>query len=95
VYCHGTRRKLSFSLGQYTTVFQAEVYVQNARAHTHTHKMRFVVQVSTMGGGLPDLLDDCCCKFLFRSSVISSMGVRSTSIPDVLKGTKKFLVGMA
>jgi hypothetical protein len=26
VYCHRTRRKLSFSLGQYTTVFQAEVY---------------------------------------------------------------------
>jgi hypothetical protein len=27
VYCHGRRQKLSFSLGQYTTVFQAEVYV--------------------------------------------------------------------
>jgi hypothetical protein len=26
VYCYGTRQKLSFSLGQYTTVFQAEVY---------------------------------------------------------------------
>jgi hypothetical protein len=26
VYCHGSRRKLSFSLGRYTTVFQAEVY---------------------------------------------------------------------
>jgi hypothetical protein len=26
VYCHGTRQELSFSLGQYTTVFQAEVY---------------------------------------------------------------------
>jgi hypothetical protein len=26
VYCHGTRQKLSFSLGQYTKVFQAEVY---------------------------------------------------------------------
>jgi hypothetical protein len=26
VYCYGTRRRLSFSLGQYTTVFQAEVY---------------------------------------------------------------------
>jgi ribonuclease HI len=26
VYCDGTRWKLSFSLGQYTTVFQAEVY---------------------------------------------------------------------
>jgi hypothetical protein len=26
VYCCGTGRKLIFSLGQYTTVFQAEVY---------------------------------------------------------------------
>jgi hypothetical protein len=26
VHCHGTRRKCSFSLGQYTVVFQAEVY---------------------------------------------------------------------
>jgi hypothetical protein len=26
VYCDGTRRKLSFSLGQYITVFHAEVY---------------------------------------------------------------------
>jgi hypothetical protein len=25
VYCYGTRLKLNFSLGQYTTVFQAEV----------------------------------------------------------------------
>jgi hypothetical protein len=32
VYCHGKRRKLSFSLGQYTTVFQAEVYAIMARA---------------------------------------------------------------
>jgi ribonuclease HI len=32
VYCHGTRRKLSLSLGQYTTVFQAEVYVIKACA---------------------------------------------------------------
>jgi hypothetical protein len=32
VYSHGTRRKLSFSLGQYTTVFQAEVYAIKARA---------------------------------------------------------------
>jgi hypothetical protein len=32
VYCHGTRRKLSFSLGQYTTVFQAEVYAIKACA---------------------------------------------------------------
>jgi ribonuclease HI len=32
VYCDGTRRKLSFSLGQYTTVFQAEVYAIKACA---------------------------------------------------------------
>jgi hypothetical protein len=32
VYCDGTRRKLSFSLGQYTTVFQAEVYAINPMA---------------------------------------------------------------
>jgi hypothetical protein len=32
MYCHGTRRKLSFSLGQYKTVFQAEVYVIKACA---------------------------------------------------------------
>jgi ribonuclease HI len=31
-YCNGTRRKLSFSLGQYTTVFQAEVYAIKACA---------------------------------------------------------------
>jgi ribonuclease HI len=30
VYCHGTRRKFSFSLGQYTTVFQTEVYAIKA-----------------------------------------------------------------
>jgi hypothetical protein len=30
VYCYGTRWKLSFSLGQYTTVFQAEVYAIKA-----------------------------------------------------------------
>jgi hypothetical protein len=28
--CHGTRRKLSFSLGQHTTVFQTEVYTIKA-----------------------------------------------------------------
>jgi hypothetical protein len=32
VYCHGTRRKLSFILGQYTTVFQAAVYTIKASA---------------------------------------------------------------
>jgi hypothetical protein len=31
VYCYGTGRKLSFSLGQYTTVLQAEVYAIKAR----------------------------------------------------------------
>jgi hypothetical protein len=30
VYCYETGRKLSFSLGQYTTVFQAEVYAIKA-----------------------------------------------------------------
>ena len=30
VYCYGMRQKLSFSLGQYTTVFQAEVYAIKA-----------------------------------------------------------------
>jgi long-subunit fatty acid transport protein len=30
VYCYGTGWKLSFSLGQYTTVFQAEVYAMKA-----------------------------------------------------------------
>jgi ribonuclease HI len=30
VYCYGTRQKLSFSTGQYTTVFQAEVYAIKA-----------------------------------------------------------------
>jgi ribonuclease HI len=30
VCCHGTRRKLSFSLRQHTTVFQAEVYAIKA-----------------------------------------------------------------
>jgi hypothetical protein len=29
VYCHGTSRKLSVSLGKYTTVFQREVYTIN------------------------------------------------------------------
>jgi ribonuclease HI len=31
MYCNGTRRKLSFGFGQYTTVFQAEVYAIKAR----------------------------------------------------------------
>jgi hypothetical protein len=30
VYVHGTRQKFSFSLGQYTTVFQATVYAIKA-----------------------------------------------------------------
>jgi hypothetical protein len=32
VYCDRTRQKLSFSLGQYTTIFQAEVYAIKACA---------------------------------------------------------------
>jgi hypothetical protein len=32
VYCEGTRRKRSFSLGRYTTVFQAELYAIKACA---------------------------------------------------------------
>jgi ribonuclease HI len=32
MYCHGTRRELSFSLGQYTIVFQAEVHAIKACA---------------------------------------------------------------
>jgi hypothetical protein len=32
VYCHGTWRTFCFSLGQYTTVFQAEVYAIKACA---------------------------------------------------------------
>jgi hypothetical protein len=32
VYCHGKKRKVSFSLGQYTTVFDAEVYFIKACA---------------------------------------------------------------
>jgi hypothetical protein len=32
VYCYGTGRKLRFSLGHYTTVFQAEVYAIKACA---------------------------------------------------------------
>jgi ribonuclease HI len=32
VYCYGTRQRLSFSLGQYKTVFQAEVYAIKACA---------------------------------------------------------------
>jgi hypothetical protein len=32
VYCHRTRRKLSFSLGKYIAVFQAEVYAIKACA---------------------------------------------------------------
>jgi hypothetical protein len=30
VYCHASRQKLSFGLGSYTTVFQAEVYAFKA-----------------------------------------------------------------
>jgi hypothetical protein len=30
MYCNGTERKLSFSLGRYTTVFQADIYAIKA-----------------------------------------------------------------
>jgi hypothetical protein len=38
VYCYGTRWRLSFSLGQYTTVFQAEVYAIKACADKNTDR---------------------------------------------------------
>jgi hypothetical protein len=38
VYCHGTRKKLSFSLGQYTTVFQTEVYVIKTYTVQNLHR---------------------------------------------------------
>jgi hypothetical protein len=38
VYCHGTRKKLSFDLGRYTTVFQAEVYAIKACAAENIDK---------------------------------------------------------
>jgi ribonuclease HI len=38
VYCYGTRLKHSFSLGQYTTVFQAEVYVIKACADANMNR---------------------------------------------------------
>jgi hypothetical protein len=37
MHCHGTRRKLSFSLEQYTAVFQAEVYAIKACAVENLH----------------------------------------------------------
>jgi hypothetical protein len=55
--------------------------------------IRFVVEVSTMAGGLPDLMDDACCAFLSGFSVGSSTRVHSTSICVALMGAKKFLVG--
>jgi hypothetical protein len=42
-----------------------------------------------MGGGLPVLLVDGCCSSASGLSVVSS----ATSIPDGLRGAKKFLVG--
>jgi ribonuclease HI len=33
VYCYGTRRKLNFDFGQYTTIFQAEVHAIKACAY--------------------------------------------------------------
>jgi hypothetical protein len=37
VYCHGTMRKLSFSIGQYRILFQAEVYAIKAFAGENLH----------------------------------------------------------
>jgi hypothetical protein len=34
-YCHGTRQKLSFSLGQYTAVLQAQMYAIKACTVEH------------------------------------------------------------
>jgi ribonuclease HI len=36
VYCYGTRRRLNFSLGEYTTILQAEVYAIKARTDENT-----------------------------------------------------------
>jgi hypothetical protein len=38
VYCHGTRKKLSSSLGKYTAVFQAEEYAIKACAAENIDK---------------------------------------------------------
>jgi hypothetical protein len=46
--------------------------------------MSFVVDISTMGCGLPAMLDDGCCYSLFGFSDVPSTRVRSTS---------KFFVG--
>jgi hypothetical protein len=53
----------------------------------------FVAVVSTMGGGLPALLDEGCCNSLLRSSDVPSARVRSTSIYAVFEGANKFFVG--
>lgn len=55
--------------------------------------VKFVAEVSTMGGGLPDFLDDGYCGSPLGLSDVSSTRVRSTSISEVLRRTKKFLVG--
>jgi hypothetical protein len=46
VYCDGTRQKLSFSLGQYTTVFQAEVYAIKACAVENLDRNIYVLSDS-------------------------------------------------
>jgi hypothetical protein len=38
MYCYGTRLRLSFSLKQYTTLFQAEVYAIKACADVNIEK---------------------------------------------------------
>jgi hypothetical protein len=35
VYCYGTRRRLIFRLGQYTTIFQADLYAIKAGTDEH------------------------------------------------------------
>jgi ribonuclease HI len=51
VYCYGTGRKLSFSLGQYTIVFQAKVYAIKACAvenldMTYRHRNIYILSDS-------------------------------------------------
>jgi hypothetical protein len=49
--CHGRRRELSFSLGQYTTIFQAEVFAIKACAvenldSDHKHRNIYILSES-------------------------------------------------
>jgi ribonuclease HI len=50
VYCHKTREKLSFSLGKYTTVFQAEVYAMKACAAENIDKKYKNRNIYTLSG---------------------------------------------